>query len=59
MIRTAKNEIMLTRRIGLLRTFHKLLGYWHIAHLPFALTMFVIMLVHVGVTIVFGYNWIF
>ena len=58
-IRTAKNEILLTRRIGLLRTFHKLLGYWHIAHLPFAIIMFVIMLVHVGVTITFGYKWIF
>lgn len=58
-IRTAKNEIVLTRRIGLLRTFHKLLGYWHIAHLPFAIIMFVIMLVHVAVTLAFGYKWIF
>lgn len=58
-IKSAKYEIVLTRRIGLLRTFHKLFRYWHIAHLPFAITMFVIMLVHVGVTLAFGYKWIF
>jgi hypothetical protein len=58
-IKSANFEIVLTRRIGLLRTFHKLFRYWHIAHLPFAITMFVIMLVHVGVTLIFGYKWIF
>lgn len=58
-VKTAKVEIVLSRRIGLLRIFHKFFRYWHIVHLPFALTMFVIMLVHVGVTIVFGYKWIF
>jgi hypothetical protein len=58
-LNSAKSEIVLTKRIGLLRTFHKLFHYWHIAHLPFALIMFVIMLVHVGVTLAFGYKWIF
>jgi hypothetical protein len=56
---SAKVEIVWTRRIGLLRIFHKLFRYWHIAHLPFAIAMFVIMLVHVAVTLVFGYKWIF
>ena len=55
----AKMELVLARRIGMLRTFHKLFQYWHVAHLPFAITMFVIMLVHVTVTIAFGYKWIF
>ena len=55
----AKEEIILARRIGLLRTFQKVFHYWHIAHLPFAIAMFVIMFIHVGVTIVFGYKWIF
>ena len=58
-VKAAKTEITLARRIGLLRTFHKLFRYWHIAHLPFAITMFVIMIVHVAVTIAFGYKWIF
>ena len=58
-LHAAKTEIVLSRRIALLRTFHKLFRYWHIVHLPFAITMFVIMLIHVGVTIAFGYKWIF
>jgi len=36
-----------------------LFKYWHIAHLPFAIAMFVIMVIHVIVTITFGYRWIF
>ena len=58
-LKSAKAEIVIARRIGLLRTFHKLFRYWHIAHLPFAITMFVIMFIHVIVTIIFGYKWIF
>jgi hypothetical protein len=33
--------------------------YWHVAHLPFAIVMLTIMVIHVVVTIVFGYKWIF
>lgn len=57
--RTVKAEIILSRRIGLLKTMRRLFHYWHIAHLPFAISMFVIMLIHVAVTIIFGYKWIF
>jgi hypothetical protein len=52
-------EIILSRRLGMLRTMQSLFRYWHIAHLPFALAMFVIMIIHVIVTITFGYQWIF
>ena len=54
-----KSKIILNRRIGMLRSMQKLFKYWHIVHLPFAITMFVIMLIHVAVTITFGYRWIF
>lgn len=54
-----KNEISLNRRIERLVTMQNLFKYWHVAHLPFALVMLVIMVIHVGVTIVFGYRWIF
>jgi hypothetical protein len=59
LLRAVKTELILSRKIGLLRTMQKLFKYWHIAHLPFAITMFVIMIIHVAVTIVFGYKWIF
>jgi len=37
----------------------KLFKYWHVAHLPFALIMLIIMVIHVAVTLAFGYRWIF
>ncbi len=54
-----KNEMSLNRRIERLVLMQNLFKYWHVAHLPFALVMLVIMIFHVAVTIVFGYRWIF
>jgi len=58
-MKLVKNEISLNHRIDRLQTMQKLFKYWHVAHLPFALVMLVIMVVHVAVSIVFGYTWIF
>lgn len=58
-INKAQAEIILSRRLGMLHTMQNLFRYWHIAHLPFAIAMFVIMVIHVIVTITFGYKWIF
>lgn len=58
-IKAIDNKLLLIRRIGMLRTMQKLFHYWHVAHLPFAIIMFVIMFIHVGVTLTFGYKWIF
>lgn len=58
-IRLVRNEISLNNRIERLQTMQNLLKYWHIAHLPFALIMLVIMVIHVGITLLFGYRWIF
>lgn len=54
-----KNDISLSRRIDHLDTMQKFFKYWHVIHLPFALVMLIIMVIHVAVTIVFGYRWIF
>jgi len=54
-----RNEISLNRRIERLQTMQNLFKYWHVAHLPFALMMLIIMIIHVAVTIVFGYRWVF
>lgn len=58
-IKLVKNEISINRRIDRLQTMQNLFKYWHVAHLPFALLMLIIMVIHVAVTIVFGYKWIF
>jgi hypothetical protein len=54
-----ESEASLERRIKRLEMMQNLFKYWHVAHLPFALVMLIIMVIHVGVTIVFGYRWIF
>jgi hypothetical protein len=53
------NEMTMNARIGRLQTMQTLFKYWHVAHLPFALIMLVIMVIHVAITIAFGYKWIF
>ncbi|GAB4321351.1 MAG: hypothetical protein Kow00127_13770 [Bacteroidales bacterium] len=52
-------ELTLNRRISRLQTMQQIFKYWHVAHLPFALIMLVIMIIHVIVTLTFGYRWIF
>lgn len=54
-----RTDIKLSRRIERLDSMKNLFKYWHVAHLPFALVMLFIMVIHVGVTILFGYKWIF
>jgi hypothetical protein len=53
------NEMTMNARISRLQTMQTLFKYWHVAHLPFALIMLVIMVIHVAITIAFGYKWIF
>ncbi len=59
LLNLVKNDITLNRRIERLDTMQSLFRYWHVAHLPFALVMLIIMVIHVAVTILFGYRWIF
>ena len=58
-LRMVRGEIVLSRRIAWLSTMQDYLRYWHVAHLPFALIMLLIMIVHVLVAVIFGYKWIF
>ena len=52
-------HIVLQQRIAVLEKVQEVFHYWHVIHLPFSIIMFVILLVHVGVAITFGYTWIF
>jgi hypothetical protein len=54
----ASRRIVLGRRIVFLEQIQQLFHYWHVIHLPFSIVMFVILAIHVGVAIVFGYRWI-
>lgn len=58
-LQLVKKEIVLSKRIRRLQLMQKLFKYWHVAHMPFALIMLVVVVIHVAVTLAFGYKWIF
>lgn len=58
-LKMAKHEKSLSGKIKRLQYMQKLFKYWHVAHLPFALVMLIIVIIHVAVTLAFGYKWIF
>lgn len=49
----------LEKRIDVLVQVQRLFHYWHIIHKPFAIIMYLIMLIHVGVAVWLGYTWRF
>lgn len=54
-----RQKIALVRKLFVLDRVHHLFHYWHVIHKPFAIIMIVIMFVHIGVAVAFGYTWIF
>ena len=58
-LKLAREEMMLSSKIGRLQQMQKLFKLWHVVHMPFAIIMLIIVLIHIGVTIALGYKWIF
>jgi hypothetical protein len=54
-----KRNLAFGRRIKRLEMMQNLFRYWHVAHLPFALLMLIIMIIHIIVALLFGYTWMF
>jgi len=59
LVALARRRALLARRRLLLERLARIFHYWHVIHKPFAIVMLVIMIVHVGVTALLGYKWIF
>ncbi len=53
----AREHRKLAQQQVLLQPFGKLFRYWHTFHLPLAIIMFLILALHIGVAIAFGYAW--
>ena len=53
------NEKKISTQIEQLDKMQNLFKYWHVAHLPFALIMLIIMVIHIAIALTFGYKWIF
>jgi hypothetical protein len=55
--RLLRRKATLRRRIQLWDRIHELFHYWHVFHKPFALVMYLFMVVHVAVAWATGYGW--
>jgi len=55
--RLVLQKAILQRRIRLWDRLHELFHYWHVFHKPFAVVMYLFMLVHVAVAVMTGYGW--
>ena len=55
--RVLRRKAALRRRIELWDRVHELFHYWHVLHKPFALVMYLFMVVHVVVAVATGYGW--
>jgi hypothetical protein len=58
-LRMAGEQRRLRQQALFLAPFQRLFRYWHVLHLPLATVMFLVLAVHVSISIMFGYTWIF
>ena len=56
--RVLREKAQSHRRLLLWHRVHELFHYWHVVHKPFAVVMYLFMLVHVAVAVVTGYGWL-
>lgn len=58
LIKIAEKKAVLHRKLLFLNQVQRLFHYWHVFHKPFAIIMYIIMFVHIGVAIWLGYTWV-
>jgi len=58
MRRVARQRALLERRILLWEKLRQLFYYWHVFHKPFAIVMYLFMVVHIVVVSITGYGWL-
>lgn len=56
-MRLVRDQLELEHQIALTIPFQRLFRYWHLLHLPLAIAMFIIVIVHVTVATMFGYGF--
>lgn len=50
-------QLELEQELALLVPFQRLFRYWHLLHLPLAIAMFIVVALHIGIAVTFGYAW--
>lgn len=55
--RAIRQKALLQRRLLLWSRLQELFHHWHVLHKPFAVVMYVFMIVHIAVAVLTGYAW--
>ncbi len=55
--RLTLERALLRQRMAVLGKLQELFHHWHVFHKPFAVIMYLFMVVHIGVAIATGYGW--
>lgn len=55
--RLVGQQLELEQSLSIMVPFQRLFRYWHLLHLPLAIAMFIILGLHIGIAIAFGYAW--
>ncbi len=55
--RLVADKAVLEQRIAAWSRLQRLFHYWHVFHKPFAVLMYLFMVVHVAVVLLTGYGW--
>lgn len=55
--RLLEQQLELEQNLAIMVPFQRLFRYWHLLHLPLAIVMFIVVGLHIGIAIAFGYAW--
>jgi hypothetical protein len=58
LFKIARRQSILRMQLSILSDVQKMFHYWHVIHKPFAIIMYIIMVIHIGVALWTGYGWI-
>ena len=58
-IRLVGVQLELEHSLSIMVPFQRLFRYWHLLHLPLAIVMFLVVGLHIGIAVAFGYAWPF
>lgn len=56
---TIEKQIIMSQRLIVLDAVSKVFHWWHVIHKPFAYAIFIVLTLHIVLTMSFGFTWIF
>jgi hypothetical protein len=56
---TVEKQLIMSQRVIVLDAVSKVFHWWHVIHKPFAYAIFMVLTLHIILTLSFGFTWIF